>query len=111
MNDEAELLIIAVFRYWLEKMKYNVWIVLNKDQDESIKELEKKLKRLQLKMVGLSDQEEDFNRVKVEILQLRKQKVQIQLKNVDREEKWQRIEYMTIFLAKQSGMIEAYDDR
>ena len=75
MNDEAELLIIAVFRYWLEKMKYNVWIVLNKDQDESIKELEKKLKRLQLKMVGLSDQEEDFNRVKVEILQLRKQKV------------------------------------
>ena len=39
-NDEAELLIIAVFRYWLEKMKYNVWIVLNKDQDESIKELE-----------------------------------------------------------------------
>ena len=92
MNDEAELLIIAVFRYWLEKMKYNVWIVLNKDQDESIKELEKKLKRLQLKMVGLSDQEEDFNRVKVEILQLRKQKVQIQLKNMDREEKRQRIE-------------------
>lgn len=96
---------------FLEKMKYNVWTVLNEDQDESIKELEKKLKRLQLKLVGLSDQEADFNRVKDEILQLREQKVQIQLKNVDREEKRQRIEDMTVFLAKQSATIEAYDDQ
>ena len=83
----------------------------DEDQDESIKELEKKLKRLQLKLVGLSDQEADFNRVKDEILQLREQKVQIQLKNVDREEKRQRIEDMTVFLAKQSATIEAYDDQ
>lgn len=96
---------------FLEKMKYNVWTVLNEDQDESIKELEKKLKTLQLKLVGLSDQEADFNRVKDEILQLREQKVQIQLKNVDREEKRQRIEDMTVFLSKQSATIEAYDDQ
>ena len=73
--------------------------------------MEKKLKRLQLKLVGLSDQEADFNRVKDEILQLREQKVQIQLKNVDREEKRQRIEDMTVFLAKQNAATEVYDDQ
>jgi site-specific DNA recombinase len=95
----------------LSKLKDNIATVLTRESDQTLADIDKRLKELQMQLLKLASSNADYEKVGDEIYLLRDQKQKLQVENANRDELKNRMADMTTFLKKQPTALTEYDEQ
>ena len=96
---------------FLSTLKDNIATVLTRESDQTLADIDKRLKELQMQLLKLASSNADYEKVGDEIYLLRDQKQKLQVENANRDELKNRMADMTTFLKKQSTALAEYDEQ
>jgi site-specific DNA recombinase len=96
---------------FLSTLKDNIATVLTRESDQTLADIDKRLKELQMQLLKLASSNTDYEKVGDEIYLLRDQKQKLQVENANRDELKNRMADMTTFLKKQPTALTEYDEQ
>jgi site-specific DNA recombinase len=96
---------------FLSTLQANISTVLNKENDQTLAEIDKRLEELQTELLKLVTSNADYDKVGDDIHQLRDRKQKLQVENANRDELRKRIADMSAFLKKQPTALIGYDEQ
>jgi site-specific DNA recombinase len=96
---------------FLSTLKDNIATVLTRESDQTLADIDKRLKELQMQLLKLASSNADYEKVGDEIYLLRDQKQKLQVENANRDELKNRMADMTTFLKKQPTALTEYDEQ
>lgn len=96
---------------FLQVLQKNIATVFNEENDNTITDIDGKLKELQHQLLQQAKSKNDYNEVADEIYRLRELKQNALIENAEREGKRQRVDEMTEFLNEHSYELEEYDEQ
>lgn len=96
---------------FLSTLRENIATVINRENNQILADIDKRLKELQTELLKLATSNADYEKVGDEIRRLRDQKQKLQVENVNRDEFKKRMADMSTFLKKQSTALTEYDEQ
>jgi site-specific DNA recombinase len=96
---------------FLSTLRDNIATVINRENDQTLADIDKRLEELQMELLKLASSNADYEKVGDEIYRLRDQKQELQVENANRDELKKRIADMSTFLKKQSTALTEYDEQ
>ena len=96
---------------FLITLRDNIAIVINRESDKALSDIDKRLEELQTELLKLATSNADYDNVGDEIHRLRDQKQKLLLENANRDELKKRMADMSTFLKKQSTNLTKYDEQ
>lgn len=96
---------------FLITLRDNIATVINRENDKTLADIDKRLEELQMQLLKLASSNADYEKVGDEIYRLRDQKQKLQVENANRDELKKRMADMSTFLKKQSTTLAEYDEQ
>jgi len=96
---------------FLSTLRDNIATVINRENDQTLADIDKRLEELQTELLKLATSNADYDKVGDEIHRLRDQKQELQVESANRDELKKRIADMSTFLKKQSTALIEYDEQ
>jgi len=96
---------------FLSTLRDNIATVINRENDQTLADIDKRLEELQMELLKLASSNADYEKVGDEIYRLRDQKQELQVENANRDELKKRMADMSTFLKKQTAALTEYDEQ
>jgi site-specific DNA recombinase len=96
---------------FLSTLRDNIATVINRENDQTLADIDKRLEELQTELLKLATSNADYDKVGDEIHRLRDQKQELQVESANRDELKKRMADMSTFLKKQSTALTEYDEQ
>lgn len=96
---------------FLSTLRDNIATVINRENDQTLADIDKRLEELQMELLKLASSNADYEKVGDEIYRLRDQKQELQVENANRDELKKRMADMSTFLKKQPTTLSEYDEQ
>lgn len=96
---------------FLSTLRDNIATVINRENDQTLADIDKRLEELQMELLKLASSNADYEKVGDEIYRLRDQKQELQVENASRDELKKRMADMSTFLKKQTAALTEYDEQ
>lgn len=96
---------------FLSTLRDNIATVINRENDQTLADIDKRLEELQMELLKLASSNADYEKVGDEIYRLRDQKQELQVENANRDELKKRMADMSTFLKKQSTALAEYNEQ
>ena len=96
---------------FLITLRDNIATVLNRENNQALADIDKRLEELQIELLKLATSNADYDKVGDEIFRLRDEKQKIQLDCTNKDEQIQRMEDMSTFLKNQPTQITEFNEQ